>query len=163
MSIISTDGFEFNLPNAIDVYKFDSQDVNDPHYHGFSQMKAVDIVAEFNNEFLFIELKDYFNKKNNVPTSPKQSFQEDLKYKARDSYLFQLCHQRVDKPIVYVCVLEHLDAAMMMHLSKVLGKMIPDMTSLPKGWLKSFIKTTIVVDSSEWNTKLGKWGSVRVL
>ena len=86
---------------------------------------------------------------------------KDLKYKYRDSYLYQLAHRKVDKPIIYVCLLDNLDSAMMLHLTNMLGKTIPDEDHLPNGWLTSFLKTTFVVDKKSWNSKLNMWGTVR--
>lgn len=161
MGTIATDGFIFDMPTAKDVHEFDSDIKSDVHYHGFPEMKAVDVIAEFDSEYLFIEVKDFYNPKTNKPTLPSQDLQNDLKYKYRDTYLYQLSHGETGKPIYYICVLEHLDSAMMIQLSKNLGKTIPDAKHLPYGWKYSFLQSAIVVDKSTWNKTLSKWGTVR--
>lgn len=160
MGTITTDGFTFDMPTAKDIYEFDSNVKSDAHYHGFPEMKAVDVLAEYDSEYLFIEVKDFYNPKTNNTTLPSPDLQNDLKYKYRDSYLYQLSHGKTDKPIYYICVLEHLDSAMMIHLSKNLGKAVPDGHHLPNGWKKSFLESAIVVDKSTWNQNLSKWGRV---
>lgn len=161
MGTITTDGFTFDLPTAKDVYEFDCDDKFNAHYHGFKQMKAVDVMAEYDSEYLFIEVKDFYNPKTNNPTQPDPDLLNDLKYKYRDSYLYQLAHGKVDKPIYYICVLEHLDHAMMLHFSKCLGKVIPDRNNLPAGWKLPFLESAIVVSKSKWNQTLSRWGAVR--
>lgn len=161
MATITTDGYTFDFPKALDVFEFDSEDPNDLHYHGFPEMKAVDILVEFTDICLFIEVKDFFNPKLKKAETPKESLFKDLKYKYRDSYLYQLAHGKISKPIIYICLLDHLEAPMMMQLSKNLGKAIPDENHLPNGWSKSFLKTTIVVDKTKWNSNLTKWGIVK--
>ena len=53
---ISADGYTFEfVDEVVDAFVFDS-----PEYHGgMNAMKAVDSIAEFPNEYLFIELKKY--------------------------------------------------------------------------------------------------------
>ena len=42
------DGYEFDFPEAIELYKFDQHDnLAGEHRHGVSCMKAVDVMAEF--------------------------------------------------------------------------------------------------------------------
>lgn len=161
MATITTDGYTFDFPDALDIYEFDSEDATYLHFHGFSEMKAVDIVAEFDQFYLFVEAKNFFNPIINASIPPKQTLPQDLKYKYRDSYLYQLAHRKVDKPVIYICLLDNLDAAMMLHLTNMLGKTIPDEDHLPNGWLTAFLKTTFVVDKNGWNSKLNMWGTVR--
>lgn len=160
MGKIKTDGFEFDFPGALDVYEFDDEDSTSPHYHGFPEMKAVDIVVEMSDVFLLIELKDFYNPVRGTPAAPPSRLESDLKYKLRDSFLYQWAHGGISKPIVYICVMDHLDSAMMSQLASNLGKKIPDEDHLPIGWSKSFVKSTIVLDHISWNASLSRWGTV---
>ena len=55
---IDADGFSFDFTDAIDVFVFDEKDRSKVTYHG-QPMKAVDIVAEFNDAYVFVEMKDF--------------------------------------------------------------------------------------------------------
>ncbi len=113
---IDADGFSFDFTDAIDAFVFDESDRAKPTYHG-QPMKAVDIVAEFDAAYVYVEMKDFHD-----PEMYDQSFAENdeegmkkrdnfkwlknvLKYKYRDSYLYRHAEQKVDKPIHYICLL----------------------------------------------------------
>ncbi len=74
---IEVDGFSFDFTDAIDAFIFDEKNKNKAHYHGLSQaMKAVDIIVELDNDYLFIEIKDFhapddYNFLNAVNDDPK--------------------------------------------------------------------------------------------
>lgn len=161
MSVIVADGFEFDFPQALKVYKFDEDNPAIPIFRGSCEMKGVDIIAEFNSAYLFVEMKDFFDPIANQVRQPKPTLQSDLKYKYRDSFLYQYAHNMVDKPIIYICLMEHLDSAMMTHLSSYLGKIIPDNNHLPSGWVNGYLESAIVVDVRKWNQSLSRWGKVK--
>ena len=50
--------FEFDFPNAKTLYKFDEKDPLSPTFHG-APMQAVDVMAEFPNFQLWIEIKEF--------------------------------------------------------------------------------------------------------
>jgi len=55
---IQCDGFEFDFTDALDVFVFDEQNQASPHYHGLSHaMLAVDLIVEFPDYYLFVEVK----------------------------------------------------------------------------------------------------------
>ncbi len=57
---IEADGFSFDFTDAIDAFVFDEKDKKKPHYHSLSQaMKALDLIVELDNDYLFIEIKDF--------------------------------------------------------------------------------------------------------
>jgi hypothetical protein len=58
MKIIATDGFEFRFTDAVDAFVFDEKDSAMSTFHG-APMKGVDIVAEFEEAYVYVELKDY--------------------------------------------------------------------------------------------------------
>ena len=59
--IVECDGFEFDFTDALDVFIFDEKDKQKTNYHGLSHaMKAVDIVVELQDYYLFIEVKDFY-------------------------------------------------------------------------------------------------------
>lgn len=57
---VEADGFAFDFPDALHAFRFDEQDKTQPHFHGLSHaMKAVDLVVELPENYLFIEIKDF--------------------------------------------------------------------------------------------------------
>ena len=58
MKVVAADGFEFQFTDALDAFVFDEKDRSKPTFHG-APMKGVDIVAEFEEAYVYVELKDY--------------------------------------------------------------------------------------------------------
>ncbi len=58
MKVIEADGFKFDFTNAIDAFIFDETDTSKPTFHG-APMKGVDIVVEFEEAYVYVEMKDY--------------------------------------------------------------------------------------------------------
>ena len=58
MKIVETDGYSFAFSDAIDAFVFDETDRSKYTFHG-APMKGVDIIAEFEKDYVFVELKDY--------------------------------------------------------------------------------------------------------
>ena len=54
---VDTGGFSVDFTDALDAFVFDETDPGSPHFHG-APMKAVDIVAEFSDRYVFAEIKD---------------------------------------------------------------------------------------------------------
>ena len=131
MKVVNADGFQFCFTDAIDAFVFDEKDKNKPTYHG-APMKGVDIIAEFDDEYVFIEVKDYSN--GNISNtidgdikSQKEHFKwlkNYLKYKFRDSYLYRHAEQKVEKPIRYICLLT-FDNALNSRMQKSLKVELP--------------------------------------
>lgn len=57
---IGADGFSFDFTDAIDAFVFDEKDKLKLTYHG-QPMKAVDIVAEFAEVYIYVEMKDFYD------------------------------------------------------------------------------------------------------
>ncbi len=112
---VDHDGFSFDFTDAIDAFVFDETDKTKSTYHG-QPMKAVDIVAEFDNAYVYVEMKDlddpdmydYASTDDSDEIREKRDhfkwLKNYLKYKYRDSYLFRHAEHRVDKPIHYICL-----------------------------------------------------------
>ena len=81
---------EITFPNAWSVRKFDGL------AHQFSEMKAVDFIAESSDLIAFIEVKDpnhprisQRDRKNIVNDYKSEKKDFELKYKFRDSFLYE--------------------------------------------------------------------------
>lgn len=165
---LSTDGYEFDFANAIALYKFDEPNKASNHYHGLSHcMKAVDVVAEFPNFQVWIEIKDYpplqlqdivNGVKGKSGKSLKLEILDDLKQKFRDTVLYREC-EGASKQIVYICLV-NFKAAECASFCKELKLIIPSGKKGPR-WTSEIVSDNhcFVVDANAWNrnfqTKIG--------
>lgn len=163
---IDADGFLFDFTDASDVFVFDEKDKSKPTYHGLP-MKAVDIVAEFSDAYLFVEMKDFndpaiydalSSDSVELTTKKRDNFKwlkNYLKYKYRDTYLFRHAEQKVDKPIHYICLLT-FENALNMTMQKALRKELP-VGVASKRWKQEIVTSCQVVTISKWNENFPKW------
>lgn len=163
---VCADGFSFNFTDALDAFVFDEKDKSKPTYHG-QPMKAVDIIAEFKNAYIFVEMKafddlemynireyendeEFKRKKDNF-----RWLKNYLKYKLRDSVLFRIAEQKNDKPIHYICLLT-FDNALNSAMRKFLVKELPVGIS-SKRWKQEIVNSCQVVNVEKWNANFPKW------
>ena len=55
---VDADGYSFDFADALDAFVFDEKDKSKPTFHG-QPMKAEDVIAEFKDSYVFIEIKEY--------------------------------------------------------------------------------------------------------
>ena len=165
---LETDGYEFDFAKAEALYKFDEPDKNNPHYHGLSYcMKAVDVIAEFPEFQLWIEIKDYpqlrleqirNGQKGKSGKTIMCEIQEALKSKFRDTFLYRY-GEGCNKKIVYVC-LTNFNNIECGSFCKQLKHDIPTGKKGPR-WSKELVapEHCFVVDINAWKrnfeTKFG--------
>ena len=166
MKIVEADGFEFRFTDAIDAFVFDETDKRKPTFHGVS-MKGVDIVAEFETAYVYIEMKDYddpsiYDVTTATTDEEKKSRQDGfkwlknyLKYKYRDSYLYRHAEQKVEKPIHYVCLIT-FDNALNSRMQKSLKAELPVGKPSPR-WTQAIATSCQVVNVQKWNENFPKW------
>ena len=156
MTVVEEGDLRIAISNAEDVRKFDDSS------HGLSYcMKAVDLVVELSDRYLFVEFKDPQHPHSNPRTSQQfiQSFQtgqldEDLKYKYRDSFLYEWAAGRANKPIYYL-VLVALDSLTEVELSirtDDLKRKLP-INGAPS-WVRGVVAGCSVFNISSWNKNL---------
>lgn len=163
---IDADGFSFDFTNAIDVFVFDEKDKTKATYHG-QPMKAVDIVAEFDDAYVFVEMKDFddpamYDTKSFVSEEELKEkrahfkwLKNYLKYKYRDSFLFRYAEQKDDKPIHYICLLT-LDNAQITTMRQALQRELP-VGLASKRWKQQIVQSCQVVNVAKWNSNFPKW------
>lgn len=163
---IDADGFSFDFTDAIHVFVFDEKDKSKATYHGLP-MKAVDIVAELSEAYLFVEMKDFHDPAmyEGLQTDTDEMMKEKrdhfkwlknyLKYKYRDTYLFRHAEQKVDKPIHYICLLT-FDNALNTALQKTLRKELP-VGLASRRWKREIVTSCQVVNITKWNENFPKW------
>jgi len=165
------DGFTFDFTDAIDAFVFDEKDKSKSTYHG-APMKAVDILVELDNAYLFIEMKDFhdpdtYNIQATVEGEDMRKVRDSfkwlknyLKYKYRDSYLYRHAEQKVDKPIHYICLLS-FDNALNNAMQKALKKELPMGRSSPR-WKTTLVESCQVLNIDRWNQNFPKWPAHKV-
>jgi len=167
MKEIETDGFKFSFTDALDAFVFDEKDRTKPTFHG-APMKGVDIVAEFEEAYVYIELKDYddssgYDVVNTDSDDTRAHFKwlkNYLKYKYRDTYLYRHAEQKVDKPIHYVCLIT-FDNALNSRMQKALKRELPVGKASPR-WVQSIATSCQVLNINRWNENFPKWPVSRI-
>ena len=171
MKIVEADGFRFRFEDAMDAYVFDEPDRTKPTFHG-APMKGVDIVAEFEKAYVYIEMKDYDDQSiYNIPDATddeeRQSRQASfkwlknyLKYKFRDSYLYRYAEHKVEKPVHYVCLLT-FDNALNSRMQKSLKRELP-VGKASRRWVQALAQSCHVVNVEKWNENFPKWPVTRL-
>ena len=136
-----------DFPNALALYKFDERERLSPTFHG-APMKAVDVLAEFPTFQLWIEIKEYTpeeiqemkderDKGKPGELHHKTWLVNNFKYKFRDTFLYRFCEEKIDLPVVYVC-LTNFDHALNIFFSQATDKPAPNW----QGHAKSMEKRT---------------------
>lgn len=165
---VGTDGFEFDFSDALDAFVFDEKRKGTHRFHGFP-MKGVDIIAEFPDSYIFIELKDIYEvadydiiadaNAENVKKSFKW-LKNYLKYKFRDTLLFRIQEGKNDKKIHYICILDSFDNALNGAMKKALKSELP--IKKHRLWQSPLASSCQVMNLSAWNSAFPKWTGVRV-
>lgn len=163
---IDADGFSFDFTDAIDAFVFDETDRSNPNYHG-APMKAVDIVAEFEYAYVYVEMKDFDDPDMYDPdlAEDEEALKERhdhfkwlknyLKYKYRDTYLYRHAEDKVDKPIHYICLLT-LDSPLNTVMQKDLTRELPTGRA-SRRWTREIVRSCQVVNVAKWNDNFPKW------
>ena len=174
MKEVEADGFLFKFEDAIEAYVFDEKDRSKPTFHGLP-MKAVDVVAEFEEAYLFVEIKDFDDPQiYDISTSSNDDEEKQaskdcfkllknyLKYKYRDTFLCRYAEQKVDKPVHYVCLLVNFDNALASRMKKDLHPELP-VGRKSKRWSGEIARSCQVVNLEGWNRNFTGWPVQRIV
>jgi len=166
MRLTNVDGFSFNFTDALDAFVFDEKDSSKPTFHG-QPMKAVDIVVELADAYLYLEIKDFHDPaayditKSDAEEEMKTKrdgfkwLKNYLKYKYRDSYLYRYAEKKVEKPIHYICLLT-FENALNTVMQKALVKELP-VGRASRRWKQELVSSCQVVNLVKWNQHFPKW------
>jgi DUF917 family protein len=167
--IVIADGYQLNFEKALSAFVFDEKSATSPHFHD-APMKAVDVIAEFEEYYLFIEIKEFDNPeefapsgKVGAPSEHQEHFKwlkNYLKYKFRDTFLFRYAEDKVDKPVYYLCLLNFEDA-LNSHMKKVLSRELPTGKASSR-WSKELASKCQVINENAWRRNFPEWGLVRI-
>lgn len=184
---ISADGYKFDFADGVvDAFIYDNPNRAD----GVHGMKSVDIIAEFPNEYLFVELKKYklerggiefrcpiWDKKEIVARCPvatdvrkrdlasAKRIANDLRRKYCDTFLARFAQGKNDKDVNYLCVVEGCDGAIALRMRDLVTQSIPRGIPNHSGWVRRIVKNIAVVNVSLWNStpELSKYGTVSLI
>lgn len=156
MTVLVERNLQITFDDAVEVRKFDNTDT-----HRLTHcMKAVDYIVELPGRRLFIEIKDPQD-----PGAPPEvaaeylerlrtgEIDEDLKYKFRDSFLYEWASGRADKPIDYL-VLIGLDTLTGPHLlsrTRALERQLPLWGPDSAAWPNPMVNGCGVFNLESWN------------
>ena len=141
----------------------------DDYSHGMSQMKAVDFIVELPDRYLYIEFKDpqhpdsrAENRIEFIQDFHSGRLDEDLKYKYRDSFLYEWACGRADKPINYVVLvaLDTLTSADLPTRTETLKYKLP--VDGPNSWSRRIASGCTVLNLSGWNETFPDYPVVRL-
>ncbi len=157
MTVFTEDDLQITINGAIQARKFDDAD------HGLTHcMKAVDFIVERSDCYLFIEFKDPQHPKAKEKDQRKfvQEFQsgqldEDLKYKYRDSFLYEWAAGRADKPVDYLVLvaLKSLTAAELIARTDELKRKLPLQGPQSGSWTRPIVRGCAVFNIASWNMR----------
>ena len=156
MTVLNERNLQITIDDAVDVRRFD-----DNATHRLNHcMKAVDFVVELPDRYLFIEIKDP-----QAPHAPPEAakdylerlqageIDEELKYKYRDSFLYEWASGRADKPIYYLVLiaLDTLTGPRLLRCNNALERKLPLHGPSSTPWLKPIVNGCAVFNMESWN------------
>ncbi len=166
MTVLTEGNLQIVINGAVAARKFDAAS------HGLSHcMRAVDFVVELPDHYLFIEFKDPQH-----PMAPPQAaagyrrqFQsgqidEELKYKYRDSFLYEWASGRADKPIHYLVLiaLADLDDSDLLIGQERLEQKLPLLGPPGRQWPRPIVHSCVVANLDTWNRNFPQYPITRL-
>ena len=167
MTTLREGNLQITFPQGAKVRRFD-----DRASHGLSHcMKAVDFIVEEVNRTSFIELKDpdhpnarQADSKIFIKDFCSGALDEDLKYKYRDTFLYQWASGNVDKPIYYwiIIALRKLTEADLSARTDDLRRKLP-LNGPPSGkWKRPIVASCMVFNIETWNRRQPRFPLARI-
>lgn len=156
MTILIERNLQITIHNAVSARKFD-----DDQSHGLSHcMKAVDFVVELDDCYLFIEIKDPQH-----PAAPAREtnrfarsflsgdLDDELRFKYRDSFLYEWADERADKPVDYLVLiaLDQLGPSDLLDRQEELQRMLPLQRPGRRPWPRPIVRSCGVFNIDAWN------------
>ena len=149
---------DFSDPRVLSARKFDNDDHDLSHC-----MKAVDFVIELDDHYIFIEVKNPDHPKATSETQKKFCLKlrdgtlcNDLKYKYRDSFLYEWATGRANKPIDYyiLIAMRSLSEADLCNATDQLARQLPTSKAQAESWTRPVVRYCSVLNLEKWQEKL---------
>lgn len=164
VSLVERD-LHLEVEGAIGAWKADDQQ-NHPLSHC---MKSVDFIIEWQERYWFVEFKDPQHPE--VEEGKRQEFlerflrqclDEDLKYKYRDSFLYEWAAGRVRKPVLYLVLIaaDTLETPLLQTRSDELRRKLPVHGQGAGEWRHPIAEDCLVFNIQEWNRYMGPCAQV---
>ena len=167
MKTVTERDIEIEFPCGVGKRKFD-----DPEHHRLSHcMKAVDFILEYEDKILFIEIKDFADpnasqesKEKSIKKHDAETITNKLKYKYRDSFLYEWASGRTQKPVHYYVLLEArgLDNALLITINDMLHKKLPMKGPNSKPWKRDLAEACLVLNIEAWNERIADCSVARI-
>ena len=155
MIVLTEGNLEISITDAVNARKFDDDS------HGLSHcMKAVDFIIELPDRYLFIEFKDPENP--NIPDQYRASavqnlrdseLDEELKYKFRDTFIYEWAAGRADKPVDYFVLIAVNDRPLLSRRLDLLERNLPQKLPPSVAWIQPVVHRCGVFNITDWNTE----------
>ena len=166
MTTLREGNLQITFPQGAKVRRFD-----DKASHGLSHcMKAVDFIVEEVNRTSFIEIKDpdhpnarQANRNMFINDFLSGALDEDLKYKYRDTFLYQWASGSIGKPIYYwiIIALEKLTEAELSSRTDDLRRKLP--LKGPTGeWKRPIVADCMVFNITTWKRHQSRFPLSRI-
>lgn len=156
MTTLTEGNLQISFPRAVKARRFD-----DGTSHGLSHcMKAVDFIVEESNRVLFIELKDpehpsarEENRAKFIESFRSAKLDEDLKYKYRDTFLYEWASGNIGKPIHYwiIVAIDNLTDADLLARTDELKRKLPSQGPTSGVWKEPIVTDCMVFNIQAWN------------
>ncbi len=157
---------QITFNNVENARKFDDDS------HRLSCMKAVDFVVELPECYLYIEFKDPQNPRTKdsdlkkfVERFQSGKLEENLKYKYRDSFLYEWASGKADKPIHYyvLVALDSLDSGALLIRTDALKRKLPLLGPNSTPWIRPIVEDCKVFNIDKWNNRFSDYPIIRAL
>ena len=162
MRVMQERNLQVTVAGEVNAWKFD-----DEQTHRLSHcMKAVDFIVEFPDRYLFLEFKDpqhpdaaQADRNRFIREFLGGELDEDLKYKYRDSFMYEWAAGRLDKPVHYLVLIadEGLTEAELTYRTDSLSRILPLNGPDSGSWTRQIVESCAVFNIESWNRAMPRF------
>lgn len=168
MTTLTEGNLQITFPRTVTVRCFDR-----PDSHGLTQyMKAVDFIVEDEERAQFIEFKDPDHphareeeRERFIDRFRSGKLDEDLKYKYRDSLIYEWASGKVGKPTFYwiLIAMDDLTEAELLSRTDEIKRRLPWVGPSSGIWIRKIVENCMVFNIRTWNRHFPDYPVTRVV